>query len=148
MIDCEDGLINFMLYKLSDSLYFTNKIGYYYIKSKSSITSKSSDFKNRLKSNFLYFRFIFKFTKNNNIEKNIANYIFSEIYKWNKKSIIKSLKSLSSDHQFYSKTIKLYLKNHYISLKTKSILRKMKIAIIEAENNERNKSKFVDSITQ
>ena len=65
MIDCEDGLVNFMLYKLSDSLYFTRKIGYYYIISKESITHASSDFKKRLKSNFLYFRYIFQSTKNN-----------------------------------------------------------------------------------
>jgi hypothetical protein len=65
MIDCEDGLINFMLYKLCNSLYFTRKIGYYYVKSESSITNDSG-FKKRLKSNFLYFKFIFESTKNNN----------------------------------------------------------------------------------
>ena len=31
MIVYEDGLINFMLYKFSSSLYYTKKIGYYYI---------------------------------------------------------------------------------------------------------------------
>ena len=30
MIDCEDGLINFMLYKLSKSFYFIDRTGYYY----------------------------------------------------------------------------------------------------------------------
>ena len=69
MIDCEDGLVNFMLHKLSESLYFTRKIGYYYIISKESIAHASADFKKRLKSNFLYFRYIIQSTKNNNIEK-------------------------------------------------------------------------------
>jgi len=72
MIDCEDGLVNFMLYKLAESYYFTRKIGYYYIVSKESITHQSVDFKKRLKSNFLYFRFIFQSTKNNNNEKNLS----------------------------------------------------------------------------
>ena len=75
MIDCEDGLINFMLYKLCNSLFFTRKIGYYYIKTESSITNDSG-FKKRLKSNFLYLKFIFESKKNNNIEKTIAYFIF------------------------------------------------------------------------
>ena len=52
MIDCEDGLINFMLYKLCNSLFFTRKIGYYYIKTESSITNDSG-FKKRLTIFFL-----------------------------------------------------------------------------------------------
>ena len=58
MIDCEDGLINFMLYKLSESFSFTKKIGYYYIVTKQSITHESTDFKIRLRSNFLYFKYL------------------------------------------------------------------------------------------
>ena len=58
MIDCEDGLINFMLYKLSESFSFTKKIGYYYIVTKQSITHDSTDFKIRLRSNFLYFKYL------------------------------------------------------------------------------------------
>ena len=58
MIDCEDGLINFMLYKLSQSLSFTKKIGYYYIVTNESITNDSKNFKIRLRSNFLYFKYL------------------------------------------------------------------------------------------
>ena len=147
MIDCEDGLINFMLYKNSDSLYFTNKIGYYYIKTKNSITNVSSDFTKRLKSNFLYFMFIFQLTKNNNIEKNIANFIFSDIYNKNKNSIIELLKNLRNDYQFYTKIINLYIKNDFIPLKTKLILKKMKKELIKAKNLKMNNSQFYNSIT-
>ena len=38
MIDCEDGLINFFLHRNANSLYYTKNLGYYYIKSKTSIT--------------------------------------------------------------------------------------------------------------
>ena len=123
MIDCEDGLINFMLYKLSKSYYFTRKIGYYYIVTKTSITHESADFKKRLKSNFLYFKFIIQNTKNNIIEKTIANLIFSHIFSDQHDAIINSLKDLKNDFQFYIKTINLYIHNEFIPLKTKFILK-------------------------
>ena len=128
MVDCEDGLINFMLYKLGNSLYFTRRIGYYYIKTKKSITSGSVDFKKRLKSNFLYFRFIFLSTKNNNIEKRIANYIFREVNYYHPE-IVNLLKKDNKDFKLYNKTINLFLKNEFISLKSKKILKKMRKAI-------------------
>ena len=61
MIDCEDGLINFMLYRLSQSLSIIKKIGYYYIVTNQSITNDSDNFKIRLRSNFLYFKYLFLF---------------------------------------------------------------------------------------
>ena len=130
MIDCEDGLVNFMLHKLSKSLYFTRKIGYYYIISKESITHASADFKKRLKSNFLYFRYIIQSTKNNNIEKKIANYIFTSIYDRHKDIIINILLHLRRDFKFYLETIKLFINNEFIPLSTKLIFKKLRNAII------------------
>ena len=130
MIDCEDGLINFMLYKLSKSYYFTRKIGYYYVVTKTSITHESADFKKRLKSNFLYFKFISQNTKNNIIEKKIANLIFSHIYSDQHDAIINSLKDLKSDFQFYLRTINLYIHNEFIPLKTKVILKYLRNIIM------------------
>ena len=134
MIDCEDGMINFMLYKLSESLYFTNKIGYYYIKTKKSISKKFGDFTRRLKSNFLYFKYIFKETKNNNIEKNIANYIFHEINYYHP-DIIKLLGNIKEKKEkaFYKNIINLYIKNDFISLNSKKILKNMKNEILNCK---------------
>ena len=128
MVDCEDGMINFMLYKLSNSLYFTKRIGYYYIKTKKSITSGLVDFKKRLKSNFLYFRFIFLSTKNNIIEKRIANYIFHEVNYYHPE-IINLLKEDSKDFKLYKNTINLFIENEFISLNSKKILKNMRKAI-------------------
>ena len=135
MIDCEDGLVNFMLYRLSESLFFTRKIGYYYIISNQSITQDLSRFEKRLKSNFLYFKFIIEVTKNNNIEKNIANYIFYEIYIRRPDIIINLLKNLSKnsfnkDNELFIKTINLFLQNDFIPLKSKIILKRLKKAIL------------------
>ena len=130
MIDCEDGLINFMLYKLCTSIYFSRKIGYYYVKTESSIT-KDSRFKKRLKSNFLYFKFIFESTKNNNIEKNIAYHIFYEIYVRHSDIIIKLLKNFRGDYYFYFKTIKLLKRNDFIPLNIKEILENLRRAVLK-----------------
>ena len=129
MIDCEDGLVNFMLYKLGKSMYFIRRIGYYYIITKKSITNNIGDFSKRLKSNFLYFKFIFEVTKNNNIEKDIANYIFYEIYIRRPEIMINLLKNLSRERKFYLETINLFIENDFIPLSSKKILKIMRKAI-------------------
>ena len=58
MIDCEDGLVNFMLYKLSESFFFIKKLGYYYIVTNKSITYNKGNFDKRLRSNFLYLKYL------------------------------------------------------------------------------------------
>ena len=131
MIDCEDGLINFVLYKLANSYYFIAKIGYIYVINEGSITI--ANFKKRLKSNFLYLKFIFENTKNNIIEKNIANYIFLGIYSQHKKDIFKLFKNIN-DIEFYKGIIDLYLNCKFISKKTKEILSHIKIIINQNKN--------------
>ena len=130
MIDCEDGLINFVLYRLANSYYFISKIGYIYVINEESITKANKwSFKKRLKSNFLYIKFIFQNTKNNIIEKNIANYIFLEIYSQHKEDFIEFFKEID-DIEFYKVIIDLYLQCKYISTQTKEILNIIKSIII------------------
>ena len=108
MIDSEDCLINFILHKIAKSFIFIKVIGYYYIINEKSITINSqSNFIKRLKSIFLYLKFIFENTKNNKIEKNICEYIFLKIYFYHNNNIIKNLKKLTKDIQFYKTIIKL-----------------------------------------
>ena len=138
MIDCEDGLINFILYKFANSYYFITKIGYYYIINEGSITIANKwNFKKRLKSNFLYLKFIFQYTKNNNIEKNIVNYIFLEIYSHHKDYFIELFKEID-DIEFYKGIIDLFLKCKYISSKVKEILYNIIIIINQNKNAEPN----------
>ena len=122
MIDCEDGLINFFIYKISNSYYLMKKIGYFYIKNHKSITKEcENNFKKRIKSNFLYLKFIFQYTKNNRIEKNIANFIFFDIYSHNKDIFINIFKEIK-EIEFYKEIIELYLNCKFISLNLKKIL--------------------------
>ena len=80
MIVYEDGLMNFMLYKISQSLYHTKKIGYYYIQNQQSITKNFLRKRERtIKNCFLYLKYIFEYTKNNQYEKNMAGCIYHNI---------------------------------------------------------------------
>ena len=127
MIDCEDGLINFMLHRTAKSYYFFKKIGYYYLLNNNSITYKNKEnFKKRLKSNFLYFKFIFHYTHNNEIDKKIADYIFSTIYNNYKLYIYNLLKELNKDLLFYKDIVNIYLNCNYISKENKKILKEIK----------------------
>jgi len=127
MIDCEDGLINLILYKISNSYYLIKELGYYYIKDTQSITNENErKFIKRLKSNFLYIKFIFQYTKNNNIEKNIANFIFSEIYSAHKIEIMNIFKQIN-DTKFYIEVMDLYLNCDFIPIETKEILNNLKL---------------------
>ena len=122
MIDCEDGLINFILYKFAKSYYFLNNIGYYYIINNQSITKYNhKNFQKRLFSNFLYLKFIFQYTKNNYKEKNMANYIFLEIYNCHSDIFVDLIRKIKNI-KFYKEIIELYLNNNYISLILKDLL--------------------------
>ena len=128
MIDCEDGLVNFMLYKLSESLFFIKNIGYYYIVTNESITFNKENFQKRLRSNFLYLKYLYENTKNNNIEKKMAVFVFSDIFR-NHPDMINIFSKLPHGYKFYLNTINKYLKNEFIPLKTKKVLKKMMISI-------------------
>ena len=130
MIDCEDGLINFILHRNAKSYYFIKKIGYYYLLNDESITNNNKDnLKKRLKSNFLYFKFIFQYTHNNERDKKIADYIFSSIYENYKLYIYNFFKEFAKDLLFYKDIINMYLNCYYISKGNKNILNKIKIYI-------------------
>jgi hypothetical protein len=130
MIDCEDGLINFMLHRIANSYYFTKKIGYYYILTNDSITCKNKEnFTKRIRSNFLYFKFIFQYTLNNGKDKKIAEYIFFTIYENFKPYICDIFKVFKKDIKFYEEIINLYLNCEYISKEKKNILKELKLCI-------------------
>ena len=78
-------------------------------------------------------KFIFENTKNNKIEKNICEYIFLKIYFYHNNNIIKNLKKLTKDIQFYKTIIDLYLNCIFISFEAKIKLNMIKLAVNEAE---------------
>jgi glycosyltransferase involved in cell wall biosynthesis len=123
MIAGEDGLINYLFYRSVKSLYFINKIGYYYLVNKKSITkSKLSDF--RLKSIFFNLKLLFEYSKNNKFEKDMINaYLYRVLLPKNNNQLKKILRN---DCDFYNEIIKAFLNCEFISTKSKIKLKNIK----------------------
>ena len=137
MIVYEDGLINFMLYKFSSSLYYTKKIGYYYIQNQQSITKNFlKDRERTIKNCFIYLKFIFEYTKNNQYEKNMAACCYHNVIL--EISNINIFKYLTKEYKFYYNIIDDYLKNEFISTKDKKQLKNIYKFIKIAQNRKNN----------
>lgn len=124
MIFYEDTLINIMLHRKAKSLYFLNKIGYYYICTPHSSTKEFV--KNNLLSErflyslFLFLQFIYFQTKNTKFEKSVAN----EFINKEMNLIFSLIHKVSGNQNFYINIINLlYFETYsYLSLKlTKKI---------------------------
>ena len=73
MINYEDGLMNYMLYRIAKSFVFIKKIGYYYLLNNQSISLKpKKDYEDNFKFIFLLLKFVIENTKNMQYEKDIA----------------------------------------------------------------------------
>ena len=123
MITAEDGLMNYILYRTVKSLYFINKIGYYYILNNKSISIKNLlDIK--LKSIFYNIKFIFEYSKNNKYEKDMVN---AYIYKFLLPKENNQLKEIiNNDCEFYNEIIKICLDCEFISIENKIKLENIK----------------------
>jgi glycosyltransferase involved in cell wall biosynthesis len=120
MIIYEDGLINFMLHKFAKSLYHSKKIGYYYIQSNQSISlNLQKDIEKTIKNCYLYLKYIFEQTKNNEFEKKIALCVFNNVH--SEISDLKNFEKITKDFHFYYNIINLYVNSKFIpsSYKTK-----------------------------
>ena len=139
MIVYEDGLINYMLYKYAKILYITKKVGYYYIQNQQSITKNFlNDRERTLKNCFVYLKYIFEYTKNNQFEKDIACCIYHNVLL--EISNISIFKYLTKDYKFYYDIINNYLKNEFISIPVKNQLINILKFIEIAEFNYNNKN--------
>jgi len=121
LIYFEDGVINYILYRIVKSFYFKNKLGYFYIANNQSITlSKVS--KEYFKSIFVYLKLIFEYSKNTKHEKDMANCLLSDMFKYKK---INSLIFLEKDNKFYKDIINKYLESKFITNNNKIELKKL-----------------------
>ena len=69
-------------------------------------------------------KYLFENTKNNNIEKKMILFVFSDILS-NHPDIFNIFSKLTRDSNFYLKVINKYLTSEFIPLKTKKELKKM-----------------------
>lgn len=74
----EDQIMNYILRRTAKSFYYSRKIGYLYLPNTISITKnvyKISLF--RIKFIFIYLKFIFEYSKNIKLQKDMANLLFT-----------------------------------------------------------------------
>ena len=131
MIILEDELINYSLHLNANSLYLMQKIGYYKIYNKNSVTQKKKKKKNmKYKFLFLYLKFIYENTKNNKYEKDMAFFILNKYIKK-----INILKSINNEFEFYLEILIKYLNCKFIDNTNKIKIVKMIELIKNSKNN-------------
>ena len=128
MTNFEDGILNYMLYRTSNSFYFLKKIGYYYKRNKHSVSING--FKSEtIKFIFIHLKIVFEFSRNTIYEKNMFNVLFKRLVI--RKLIIKRLKLMKADLKFYIDNIDKFLANEFVSIKNKMYLTQLKKRLIK-----------------
>ena len=134
MINLEDGIINYILYRIVNSFYFLKKIGYYYLQNNQSVTIKPTENNdNKIRFIFIHWKFVFENSKNTKYEKNMVNSIFNRLY-----FLLKDeFKLITKDFKFYNDIINMFLDCKLINKQNKRrlIYFKQILYIKERKNN-------------
>ena len=118
----EDSLINYMIYRTAKSFFFLKKIGYYYVHNYVSITNNLfSKSELKIKNELYFLKIIFKFSKNNNYQKDISNLLLNRFLQ--KRLIDKTFSYNSSIIYYFHNIIKNYLDNKFITNNNKNFLK-------------------------
>ena len=134
MINWEDGLINFMLYKYANSFFYMKNIGYYYIRNNQSVTKNYiKNIEKTIRNAFLYLKFIFIYANKRKYKKDIISCIFHNIYS---DINITFFNNITKEFQFYYEIINLYLDSQYLSSSDKKIFHKIEEIIKKNEKIE------------
>ena len=114
----EDQIMNYILLKNAKSLYFLNHIGYYYFLNSMSICNQPlKKIKNKILFKFIYFKFIFEYSKNTKYEKDIGNYLITEFF-----LNLYKLTFDNNNYNFFYNIINMYLTSKFLSNSNKNIL--------------------------
>ena len=130
MINFEDGIMNYILYRTVKSFYFLRKVGYYYIRNNQSITIKpTKNYDEKMRFIFLHLKIVFENTKNNKYEKDMTNSLFKRLYNFLKDDFY----LIKKDFNFYLDIINIYLNCKFTNKENKVILYKLKSIINKTE---------------
>ena len=117
----EDQMINFIIYRISESFFFLKKIGYYYIKSMKSITKNLNKIHYlTLKFSFLFLKLVFDYSKNSKYQKDMANLLFTILQGY----FTKKLSKIKYYYKFFKNN---FLKCSFITDENKYYLKKFNL---------------------
>ena len=139
IINFEDGILNYFLYRTAKSLYLKKKIAYYYIKNKDSITKKRIN-THDIEFIFLHLKFVFEYSKNSKYEKDMSNILFRRIAIW--RNIQEKILYVKNNFTFYLEVIDEFLNCEFISNKNKKYLMKTRINLLKAQKKYGNNNKI------
>ena len=128
MINFEDGVLNYLLYRNARSFYFYKRIGYYYIKNRYGITRKGFN-SNTIKFIFIHLKLVFEFSENTPFEKNMFNVLFRRLVI--RKSIKKRIRLMKANLKFYIDSIDLFLENEFVSINNKRYMIELKESLMK-----------------
>ena len=140
IIYMEESMMNYILYRTANSLYFIRQVGYYYTKNSQSITHnvfKMTEL--RLKYTFVFFKLIFEYSKNTKYEKDMANLLFTNLNK--NFNVGAKLNQWTEDFTYFNDIINTYLHNTFITDENKYVLEDYK-NIIE----KRNRTNYLEEL--
>ena len=135
IINFEDGILNYFLYRTSKSFYLKKKIAYFYIKNRDSITSKGINTLD-IKFIFLHLKFVFEYSKNSKYEKDMSNILFRRIAIW--RNIQKRILRINEDFNFYLNIIDEFLANEFINNNNKKYLRNTRRNLVKVLKDKIN----------
>ena len=129
----EDGILNYLLYRVSKSFFFSKKIAYYYIINRDSITRRKYKISD-LKCTFWYLKFLFEYSKNTKYEKNMINILLRRIVI--RRNLKQKIILIDNDFHFFIDIIEEILRNEFINNKNKKYLTDIKFKIMKAEKSK------------
>ena len=119
----EDGLLNYMIYRIAKSSYFSKRFGYYYIRNNYKHSKNYYNF-NNMKFSFIHIMNVFNYTKNTKYEKDMTNEIFKRlIYR---KKIKNRLHLFNKEFNFFISAIDILNNNEFFLNKYKRYLNDFK----------------------
>ena len=133
MVNQEDGIINFILYRTANSFIFLKKLGYYYLPNEQSVTRTfNKNYEETLRYIFLHLKFVFENTKNNKFEKDMINSLFGRLYLG---VLSECLHLITKDFFFYIEILDMYLNCKYMTIENIVKLKKLKLIILEKQKS-------------
>ena len=135
----EDGILNYLLYRVSKSFFFSKKIAYYYIINRYSITRRKYKISD-LKCTFWYLKFLFEYSKNTKYEKDMINILLRRIVI--RRNLKQRIILIDNNFHFFIDIIEEILRNEFINNKNKKYLTDIRLKIMKAKKSkELNESK-------